>query len=80
MLAGFTQKLCSGGFETCLFQQPVALQLAVQILIHGISSGSSCQTIRTVSPATCIKYVSHFWEQIRVGELELNGLTIAYVE
>jgi hypothetical protein len=44
-----------GRCETCLFQQPFALQLTVQILIHGISSASSCQAVRTISPATSIK-------------------------
>lgn len=66
--------------ETCLFEQPFALHLAVQILMHGISSGSSCQAVRTISPATSIRYVSHFWGLIRDGELDLNGLMIAWVE
>jgi hypothetical protein len=77
MLADFTQTLSLRRCETCLFQQPFALQLAVQILMHGIYSGSSCQAVRTVSLATSIKYVSHFWGLIRDGELELNGLMIA---
>lgn len=79
VLSDFTQTLCSGGWRPACFSNRPALQLAVQVLIHGIS-GFSCQAFRTVSPATSIKCVNHFWGLKRDGELELNGLMIAFVE
>jgi len=77
MLADFTQTLYSGGVRPACFSSQFALQLTVQILIHGISSGPICQAVRTISPATFIIYVSHFWGLTMDGELELNGIMIA---